>query len=472
MTAEILEVTNPGNGNLIDTVRVATPTEIENALVTGTAGSRAWSRVPAHSRVDSLLRFAQLLLDQQEGLARLLALESGKTLRAARREIAGAATKFVAYGNEALRLYGVTIPGDRQAGYEHDVLFTRREPYGLAVIITPFNFPISLFTDKVAPALATGNSVIVKPSEFTPLTTTAVVGLLHEAGVPPEACQIVHGGGEVGAALVSSPLVRLISATGSTQTGVRIATAAARYLSRVKLELGGNDPLIVLPDADIETAVEHAVIGRIADSGQCCAASKRFLVHESRAEEFSEQLCARLAPLRVGDQLRDDTDIGPLIHTGAAQNAAAQVSEIVAGGGRLALGDGSNDNAYFAPQVIVDVTADAAVAHDEEIFAPVFPVISYSTDSEAISIANSSSYGLQSSVFSRDLSHALRVAYELEAGLVAINGTGNYKPNALSFGGYKMSGLGREGLTAMADEYTQVKTIGLRGVLRPTEIND
>lgn len=472
MTADVLEVINPGNAEVIDTLRVASLSEVDKALAAGTSGFQQWRRMPAYQRVEILDRFARLALDRQEELAQLLARESGKILPAARREIADAASKFTAYGAEALRMYGMSIPGDRQAGYEHDVVFTRREPYGLAAIITPFNFPISLFAHKVAPALATGNAVIVKPSEFTPLTTSAIVRLLHEAGIPPEACQLLIGGGDIGSALVSSPLVGLISATGSTETGVKIATSAARHLARVKLELGGNDPLIVLPDADLELAVIHAVSGRIADSGQCCAASKRFLVHASRAVEFTERLAARLSALHVGDQLLDDTDIGPLIHTSAAKKAARQVGEILAGGGRLVLGTGKNDNAYFAPHVISNVSADQSVARDQEIFAPVFPIITYRTDAEAMRIANSSTFGLQSSVFGRDVSHALRIAYELEAGLVAINGTGNYKPDAVSFGGYKMSGLGREGLTSMAGEFTQVKTIALRRILEPTEIDE
>ncbi|GAB3346233.1 NAD-dependent succinate-semialdehyde dehydrogenase [Modestobacter lapidis] len=462
-----IRVTNPYSGDLVGTTANMSEEAVECVLRRASAASRGWARTPTHERVAVLRRFSQQLEPHVEELAQLLSAENGKRISAARDEIRNAGRLFDAYATEALRIYGQNIPGEVQAGFENDLIVTTHEPYGVAVLVTPFNFPVSLFTHKTAPALATGNVVIIKPSQYTPLATMRMVELLHRAGVPEDVLQVATGEGRrVGEQLVTSPLVQLVSFTGSTAVGVNVAGSAAKHLARTKLELGGNDPLLVLPDADLDLAVSHAVSGRTLENGQCCTAAKRFLVHSDVADEFEGRLVAELGKLVVGDQLDEGTDIGPLIHDRAAAQAAGQVGRVIEQGARLALGTGRNDGALLAPQVLVNVTADADVARDDEIFAPVWPVIRFTDDQVAADIANSSVYGLHASVFSRDTGRALRMARELEAGLVAINGSGLYKPAAIAFGGYKMSGVGREGLTAMAQEFTQVKTIAMRNILQ------
>lgn len=461
-----IRVTNPYSGDLVATTEDMNEAAVEAVLRRAAGAARTWARVPAYERVAVLRRFAQQLEPHVEELAQLLSAENGKRIAAARDEVRNAGRLFDAYATEALRIYGQNIPGDIQAGFEHDVVLTTHEPYGVCALVTPFNFPVSLFTHKAAPALATGNVVVIKPSQFTPLSTMRMVELLHAAGVPQDVLQVVTGAGaRVGEQLVSSPLVQLVSFTGSTAVGVRVAGSAAKHLARTKLELGGNDPLIVLPDADLDLAVGHAVSGRTLENGQCCTAAKRFLVHAEVADEFEQRLVARLGALVVGDQLDEGTDIGPLIHDGAAAHAAGQIGRSLEQGAKLALGSGRAAGAVLAPHVLVGVGADADVARDDEIFAPVWPVIRFTDDQVAVNVSNASSYGLHASVFSRDTGRALRMAKRLEAGLVAINGSGLYKPAAIAFGGYKMSGIGREGLTAMAQEFTQVKTIAMRNIL-------
>jgi acyl-CoA reductase-like NAD-dependent aldehyde dehydrogenase len=466
MSTVEFEVTNPFNEQVVGLAKEFDEAEVDAVLTRAEEGFRGWSAVPVYQRAEIMKSCAQAVRLRREELGLLMASENGKPIKGAAGEILGVARKFESYAAEALRMFGMTIPGDAQAGYEHDLIYTRHEPYGVTVLITPFNFPLSLFSHKAAPAIAAGNVVVVKPSQFTPLSTIRLVEILHEAGLPENVCQVVTGTGvRAGAQLVEDPRVQLISLTGSTQTGVAVAQSAAKHLARVTLELGGNDPMIVLPDADLELAVDQAVTGRVNENGQCCAANKRFLIHSSIADEFAERVSDKLSRLSVGDQLDPSIDIGPLIHSAAADRAAAQVRDMTDGGAQLLFGDGRARGAVFGPQVITGVDATMAVAHDEEIFAPVFPIIRFERDDEAVALANNTIYGLHSSVFSKDLSRALRVANRLEAGLVAVNGTGNYKPDAIPFGGYKMSGLGREGVTAMISQFTQVKTIALRNAL-------
>jgi acyl-CoA reductase-like NAD-dependent aldehyde dehydrogenase len=360
----------------------------------------------------------------------------------------------------------LTIPGDAQAGLERDVLFTRREPYGILGAILPFNFPIDIFSHKVAPALATGNAVVLKPAEETPLTALRAAALLHQAGVPAEAMQVLTGRGPtVGQWLISSPRIQLLSFTGSTEVGIHIAQTAAKHLTRVFLELGGNDPMVVFADADLEEVARHAVEGRLVANGQCCCADKRIIAHRSIAGDLADALIERFRQVTMGDPLDSSVDLGPLISEDAARRAASQVRLTCEQGATRAYGDGEPDGAFLGPVVLTDVPSSANVARDMEVFAPVLPVIPFDDDEEAIEIANNSPYGLNASVFTRDMRKALTAAYGIQAGLVAVNGTGLYRPDAAPFGGYKMSGVGREGTTITLEEFTQLKTIALRDVL-------
>lgn len=461
-----IDVLNPTNGEVIDQVSESTQEQVEHALDVAQRGFRLWSATPAHERVAILHRFGSLMQEHRSELMDLLSRENGKPLEQSGWEIDGAIRLFHSYSEEALRLYGLSIPGDAQPGTERDVVFTRREPYGVMGAILPFNFPIDIFSHKVAPALATGNAVVLKPAEEAPLTVLRVAALLHEAGVPTEAMQVITGyGPTAGRWLVTSDKIQLVSFTGSTEVGVEIAQGAAKHLTRVFLELGGNDPMLVFADADIEEAVEQAVFGRLLANGQCCCADKRFIVHRSRAGDFVDALVTSLKEIKVGDPLDPDVGLGPLISERAAYRAAQQVKVSCEQGASLHFGDGIPDKAFFGPTVLLDVPPDADVARDTEIFAPVLPIITFEEDQEAVEIANSSRYGLNASIFTRDMSKAMTTAYAMQAGLVSINGSGLYRPDAVPFGGYKMSGVGREGTTATLEEFTQLKTVALRNVL-------
>lgn len=461
-----IDVLNPATGEVIDQVPEATREDVDRCLDLARRGFQEWSSTPAHQRVAILDRFADLMVEQRDELARLLCCENGKPLEQAEWEIDGGIRLFRSYSQEALRLYGISIPGDVQPGLERDLLFTRHEPYGIMGAILPFNFPVDIFCHKVAPALATGNAVVLKPAEEAPLTVLRIVKLLHEAGVPLETMQVITGQGPtVGRWLVTSDKLQIVSFTGSTEVGVEIAQSAAKHLTRVFLELGGNDPLVVFADADLHRVVEEAVFGRLLANGQCCCANKRIIAHRSVVRDLTDALAERLQSIKVGDPLDATVELGPLITEDAAKRAAQQVSLSCEQGAVLHLGQVTPDGAFLGPILLADVPPSADVARDMEVFAPVWPIISFDEDQEAVAIANNSRYGLSASVFTRDMSKAIATAYGIEAGMVAINGSGLYRPDAAPFGGYKMSGMGREGTTISLEEFTQVKTIAMRNVL-------
>lgn len=461
-----MDVLNPATGEVIDQIPEATREDVDRCLDSARKGFQEWSSTPAHQRVAILNRFADLMVEQRDALARLLCRENGKPLEQAEWEIDGGIRLFRSYSQEALRLYGVSIPGDVQPGLERDLLLTRYEPYGVMGAILPFNFPIDIFCHKVAPALATGNAVVLKPAEEAPLTVLRVVELLHKAGVPAEAMQVINGQGPtVGRWLVTSDKLQIVSFTGSTEVGVEIAQSSAKHLTRVFLELGGNDPMVVFADADLNKVVEEAVFGRLLANGQCCCANKRIIAHRSVVRDLTDALVERLQTIQVGDPLDPTVELGPLITEDAAQRAAQQVQLSCEQGAVLRFGHTTPEEAFLGPILLTDVPPSADVARDMEVFAPVWPIISFDDDQEAIQIANNSRYGLSASVFTRDMSKAITAAYGIQSGIVAINGTGLYRPDAAPFGGYKMSGMGREGTTISLEEFSQVKTIALRNVL-------
>lgn len=465
-TGEITQVYNPATMEVIDTIPMATIEDVEEALDYAQIGKVVWAKTPIHQRSDILIRFSQLLQEHRAELAELLCKEVGKTIEQAGLEIDTGTRLFRGFAEKVKSLYGRTVPLDTQAGLERDVLLTRREPIGVMAGILPFNFPIDLFSHKVAPALAAGNAVVMKPATEAPLTVIRVVELLHEAGVPGNVIQVVTGRGSmIGDLLSSSPKVDIISMTGDTNTGIKVAQNGAKNLSRVFLELGGNDPLIVFSDANIDEAVDHAVLGRTWANGQCCCANKRLIIQESVMEEFTHKLLKKIAEYTVGNPMDPSTKVGPLITERAANVVKQQVELTLKQGAQLLFGGERFDNSYFTPAVLGNVTPEMDVARDMEIFGPVFPLISFSSDEEAVRIANNSIYGLNASVFTKDLNRAVTASFGIQSGLVAVNGTGLYRPDAAQFGGYKMSGLGREGLTVTLEELTQEKTVVFRNAL-------
>ncbi len=464
-TLTTMEVINPANFDVIGTVPISSSQDVERALNAAQVGKKVWAATPIWKRREILNRYLDLLTAQKLMVARTLCLETGKPLEQAIDEVSGGIRMFREYINRVLGLHGTTIPLDSQEGLERDVLMTHRQPLGVLAAILPFNFPIDTFSHKTGAALVTGNAVIVKPGEDAPLAVMHAVRLMHEAGVPENVIQVLTGKGDVGAMMTDTPKVNAISFTGSTATGSRVMATGAKHISRVYLELGGNDPFIVFEDADMDIVMEHAAFARTYCNGQCCVASKRFIVHHSKREEFTARLLESLKSYTVGSPLLTGTKIGPLIHEAAAKRAEEQIALTVSQGARLLSGGERYDRTFIAPTVLENVTPEMDVARDMEIFAPVFPIISFKEDHQAIEIANASVYGLNAGVFTNNINRAIRAGYQIESGTVCVNGAGLYHPDAAAFGGFKQSGLGREGTISGLEEMTQVKSIVFRNAL-------
>lgn len=457
-----LEISNPQGTEVLGEVQLSDPAEVAAVVAAAAAARKDWSERPVAERAALLDAAADSLEGEREELGRLLAAESGKPLPQAEFEVGGGIHFLHGNAEEGRRLAGRVLPTEGNFGTEWDLAYTRREPLGVVAAILPFNFPVELFIEKCAAALVGGNAVVVKPPIEDPLVVERFRLALIEAGVPEEVIQAVHGGAEVGAALAEAPGVDAISLTGSTAAGIAVARATAERLRFLHLELGGNNAMLVLDDADIDLVAAEAVRGRILMNGQACSASKRVIVHRSLHDELATRLAQAVAGLAVGDATDAANAIGPLIHPAAADKVAAQVANARAQGAEVAAGSGEADGAFFAPTLLTGVPVSADVACDDEIFGPVFNLIPVDTAEQAIEVANSSSFGLMSSVFSTDPQRALVVGEQLESGGVVINGTDNYRPPVIPFGGTKMSGRGREGLGYTLEELTREKTIVLR----------
>ena len=462
---QTIEVTNPATGEVVDSVPAATAEDVARAVACAKAAQPKWNQVPVHERVELMMRFLELVERDKEKLARTLSDETGKPITEARAEIGNIPIAFKAFSERAKHLYDEVIPAGFETGQDKTVLITRREPLGVVAAVIPFNFPCDLFDQKVAPALLSGNSVIVKPSTDNPLTLCMLTALLGEAGVTPGAVQIVTGRGSVvGHELTSNPDVDLVTLTGSTEVGIETAEVCAKTLTHTALELGGNDAFIVLADADIDLATDELIWGRMYNTGQVCCASKRFLVHEDVVEEFTKKAVEKIGELKRGMPADDDTQIGCLISEKAAIEVERQVNLTVEQGGKVILG-GERDGAFYAPTVIVDVPKTADVAKDMEIFGPVVPIVTISSEEEAVEIANASMFGLCGCVFSADQKTCARVACALECGGAIINGASFYRSFEMPFGGYKYSGIGTEGVMSTFDEMTHTKSIVLKNIL-------
>lgn len=460
-----IEVTNPATGAVIDTVPAATAEDINAAVKAAKEAQKTWAKVPVHQKVDILMHFLELVERDKEKLARTLSDETGKPITEARAEIGNIPIAFKAFCEKAKHLYGQVVPAGTEAGQEHTMLFTQREPIGVVAAVIPFNFPCDLFDQKVAPALLAGNAVIVKPSTDNPLTLCMLTALLAEAGVTPGAAEIVTGrGSSVGSVLCAHPDVHLVTLTGSTEVGIETAKTCAANLTHTALELGGNDAFIVLEDADVDLATTELIWGRMYNTGQVCCASKRFLVHRSRVAEFTEKAIAKISAIKLGMPADEDTRLGCLISEKAAIKVEEQVNLTLKQGGKLLLG-GKRDGAFYTPTVIGDVPKDADVAIDMEIFGPVVPIIPFDTVEEAIEIANRSKFGLCGCVFTQDMKTAFRVANALECGGAVINGASFYRSFEMPFGGYKFSGIGTEGVMSTFNEMTRTKSVVLKNIL-------
>jgi lactaldehyde dehydrogenase len=454
-----IEVRNPGTGAVLDRVPRATVADAQRAVDAAQAGKQAMRRLTAADRFDLLEAIAGVLAPRVDELGRLLAEENGKPIGQTRAEVAVTASIMRGFAAEAKRLFGRVMPVDAVRGQERHFAVTIRQPLGVVAAIVPFNYPVELWAHKAAAALAAGNAVISKPPSNCPLTLLRIAELMEQTGLPRAAHQMITGPGElIGDFLARSPGVQLITVTGSTQVGKHIARLASENLKKVHMELGGNDAMIILADADLDKAAEAVVLGRLArGNGQICCAVKRIFVEAPVYEAFADRLTALARQLKVGDQLLETTDVGPLISEAAAREVESVVSQAVAAGAKLRTG-GTRRNAFYDPTVLTDVPPQAELFR-EETFGPVAPLVRFSTVEEAIRLANDSPYGLQSAVFTRDINKAFDIAYRLEAGGVIVNWSSALRVETLPFGGVKMSGHGREGVHDTLEEMTDQKTI-------------
>ncbi len=460
-----IEVVNPATGELIDTVPNVTDEDVDEAVKVAIIEQKKWEKVPIHERAEILYKFVELVEKDKERLARLLSNETGKPITEARGEIANVKVGVRAFAERAKHLYGESIPAGTEAGQETTMQITKRYPVGVIAAIIPFNFPSDLFCQKVPPALLMGNSIIIKPSNYNPLTLTVYVELMINAGVPAGCIQVLTGDGpKAGQALARHKGVHLVSLTGGTAAGIQTMGTASQNLTHVMLELGGNDAFIFLEDGDIDLAMKEVKWGRLYNGGQVCCASKRFLVHNSRRAEFVQRAKELAESIKVGDPMKDTTEMGPMINVNAAKRIEEQVNQTVAAGATLVCG-GKRDNAYYMPTVLDNVTRDMEVAKDMEIFGPVISVIGFDTVEEAIEIANQSSYGLCGSVITRDYSLGMKIADKLECGGAVVNGASFYRSFEMPFGGWKHSGIGNEGVATTLQEMSRLKTIVLKNIL-------
>lgn len=466
VSGETFPIRNPATGEIIDTVPRAGVEDVRKALAEARKGRRIMAALPAHRRSDILKKTADLIGGELESLTQLLTRENGKTIRQCRAELVTTQRLFVDFAEEAKRIRGNYLPMDGVPGLERMVAYTVRQPVGIVVGIIPFNYPAELFAHKIPGALAAGAAVIVKLPEQCPLTVLRIGELMLEAGLPPEGMQMLTGfPKDLGDELVTSPDVRMISFTGSAGAARVIAGKAADGLKRLAFELGGTDAMIVLEDADLPAAADAVVQGRLTNgAGQICCAVKRVLVQESVRDEFLDLLVERTRQIKMGDPSCEETDLGPLITPEAAAKADEQVKQSIEMGARCLAGGRRADGSFYEPTILVDVTPDMPVMKDE-VFGPVAPVASFKDIDSAIEMANDSNYGLQSTVFSSNISNALKIAHRLEVGGVVINGTGAFRPGNVPFGGAKQSGIGRESIVDTVQEMTEEKTIVINNAL-------
>lgn len=459
----------PGSGEIIDRVSIASERDIvRRAIDAAYEAFNSFSREPLINRMKILRRAADMMEASREELAKLLAQESGKPVRDARVEISRAISLFRIAAEEArFVLEGKVHRVDAYEyppGNENRIVMEVREPIGVVGAILPFNFPANSFAHKVAPNIVAGNSVVVKPASATPLSALELASILYRAGLPKGVLSVIPGSASiVGDEIVTNRKIAGITFTGSTQTGLLIASKAVSTGKRVMMEMGGSDPIIVLEDADIAKAAQIAVRARFEYAGQNCNAGKRIIVHEKIKDRFTEAFLEGVRRLRVGDPLAEDTDMGPVISEESLHNLESMVRDAVEKGGKLLHGGERLrlKGFYLAPTVIYEPPVTARVLR-EEVFGPVAPIIGFSRDEEALEIANMTDYGLQAAIFTRDTARALRIARELRAGGVMINDSTRLRWDALPFGGVKLSGLGgREGVRSTIYNLTEAKIISI-----------
>ncbi|MGL4190450.1 MAG: NAD-dependent succinate-semialdehyde dehydrogenase [Sphaerotilus sulfidivorans] len=458
------DVTDPATGATLASVPRLGAAETEAAIAAANAAWPAWRAKTAKERAAILMKWHALMIENADDLARIMTAEQGKPLAEARGEVVYGASFIEWFAEEAKRVYGETIP-TTDPNKRFVIL---KQAIGVCAAITPWNFPVAMITRKVAPALAAGCPVVIKPAEQTPLSALACAELAQRAGLPAGVLNIVTGDAdssiEIGGVLCASDTVRHLSFTGSTEVGRILMKQCAPTIKKMSLELGGNAPFIVFDDADIDSAVEGAMISKYRNAGQTCVCANRLYVQDKVYDQFVEKLAAKVAAIRVGNGFEAGINQGPLIDEGAFAKVESHVADALAKGARLVTGGQRIGERFYTPTVLADVTADMLCA-TEETFGPVAPIFRFSSEAEVVAAANATEFGLASYFYSRDIGRIFRVGEALEYGMVGIN-TGLISVAEVPFGGVKQSGLGREGSHHGIDDYVEVKYLCISDILR------
>ena len=457
-SAGTLGVTDPATEDTLVEIANGTPEDALAAVAAAHEALPRWAATPPRERAECLRRAWALMIERAESIARLMVLENGKALRDARGEVVYAAEFFRWFAEEAVRIDGSVVTAPSGANR----ILVLRQPVGVSVLVTPWNFPAAMATRKIGPALAAGCTVVLKPAKETPLTAFAVADILREAGVPDGVVNVVVGqsAGPMVSAMLADARVRKLSFTGSTEVGRVLLKTAAETVTNCSMELGGNAPFLVFEDADIDAAIEGAFLAKMRNGGEACTAANRFSVHEAVADEFTAKFAARLEKLSVGPGLEEGTDLGPLVNEDTRSKVATLVAEAAGTGGRVVTGGRAPDRrGYYYLPTVMGVPPTSAIL-GTEIFGPVAPVVRFTDEADAIRWANDTEYGLVSYLYTADLRRALRVSEALETGMVGVN-RGIVSDPAAPFGGVKQSGLGREGGHEGLLEFTETKYVAL-----------
>ncbi|PZP24397.1 NADP-dependent succinate-semialdehyde dehydrogenase [Pseudomonas kuykendallii] len=458
---QTISVNNPATNEVIGSVPKMGKAETRRAIEAAERALPAWRALTAKERSIKLRRWFELMMENQDDLGRLMTLEQGKPLAEAKGEIAYAASFIEWFAEEAKRIYGDTIPGHQP----DKRIIVIKQPIGVTAAITPWNFPTAMITRKAGPALAAGCTMVIKPASQTPYSALALMELAERAGIPKGVLSVVTGSaGDIGGELTSNPVVRKLSFTGSTEIGRQLMAECAKDIKKVSLELGGNAPFIVFDDADLDAAVEGALISKYRNNGQTCVCANRLYIQDGVYDAFVEKLKVAVAKLKVGNGMDDGVTTGPLIDDKAVakvkehiEDALSKGAQVVSGGKAHSLG-----GSFFEPTILVNVPKDAKVSK-EETFGPLAPLFRFKDEAEVIAMANDTEFGLASYFYARDLSRVFRVAEALEYGMVGIN-TGLISTEVAPFGGVKASGLGREGSKYGIEDYLELKYLCLGGV--------
>ncbi|HJV06942.1 MAG TPA: NADP-dependent succinate-semialdehyde dehydrogenase [Chromobacteriaceae bacterium] len=456
-----IDVINPANGEVIATVPKMGRAEAERAVAGAAEAFKSWKKTTAKQRAALLRKWFDLMMAHQDDLAAILTAEQGKPLPEARGEIAYGASYIEWYAEEAKRIYGDTLP---QPDNDKRILVTKG-PIGVTAAITPWNFPNAMITRKAAPALAAGCPMIVRPASQTPLSALAIAELAHRAGIPAGIFSVITGGStDIGAVLTGSDTVKKFSFTGSTEVGRKLIGQCAETVKKVSMELGGNAPFIVFDDADLDAAVEGAMISKYRNAGQTCVCANRLYVQDGVYDAFAEKFAAAVAKLKVGHGTEPGVTQGPLIDENAVKKVEEHVADALSKGGKLLTGGQRHSlgHSFFEPTVITEVTAAMKVAK-EETFGPLAPLFRFKSEEEVIALANDTEFGLASYFYARDIGRIFRVSEGLEYGMVAVN-TGILSNETAPFGGVKQSGLGREGSKYGIEDYLEIKYVCLGGI--------